>query len=165
MKILLVLSFCIFCAALKADDTRDQLVEELGLPKEITITKKAVALIAWSGVEKNMPIQSAERSCLRVRMLHERQKKFSAEKRERWEVNKINPEIPMDACEAKIPFFNRQCRNLARQYFVKHHIAGTVAEASVVKTLTFLVSVCPIVKMLGQEVNPDKIYKNIEKAQ
>ena len=147
-----------------ADGNLDLLLEELGLPKEIVLTKKAMAILSWSKLEKELYVQDAKKVCDRTVMLSERFKQESADRRKRLSDLKIDQEIPLDECESRFPEFNRMCLDKAREFYVYHYVSDSISQPLVQRVIIYLATACPSMRMLGYEVDAYNVLENYQKS-
>ena len=171
IKVLILVAFSCFCVSLIAEDSAimlegddaRELVEELGLPTEITINKRAQALIAWSAFEKKIRTLSADESCKITHRVSDIMKNGTPEKRKRLLDLKINPIISIESCEESYKNLHNDCVKSTKEFYIHHYIHDTIAESSVIETLTRYTAFCPTARMLGVGDSAFKMHENVLK--
>jgi hypothetical protein len=146
-----------------ASDTATQIAEELGLPNEITITKRALALFAWQELAREYSSQSVDESCRLTRMINSSNQRLPREKRIRIDQLLVGTPIPLEKCESEFQRLNEECKAIAREFFVEKHIEGMKSKDSVVETLVYIARLCPTSRMLGYEIDAHKIHENLKR--
>lgn len=143
-----------------ADTNIDLLLEELGLPKEITLTKRALALASWAKLETEINTQNVEDVCQRTEMLSRKFMQESPEKRKRLDALKKYPEVPLDQCKSVFLKINQQCVDIAREFYVNQFINDSVVQPLVLRVVVDVIYTCPSMRILGYDVDADKILEN-----
>ena len=125
-------------------DTLHQLAEELGIPAEITVSKRAIALSSWlNSIEKHIPEQDSSELCRRASVLGDRLGKAITEKK----------------CMELMPLAKKQCSSAARDFYITHHVSGTLpSPKNIFDGVIRMFAACPAVTVLGLSYDIDKVF-------
>lgn len=174
-KALILVAFSCFSVNLIAQDStillegKDarELLEKLGLPTEITIEKRALALIEWSSFEKKFQLLSADESCKLTRRLNNIMKNGTSKNLKRIQELRelqIGPILLIETCEDSYANLHTECIKLTQEFYIHHYIHETITQSTVIDTFAKFTALCPTMKMLGMGIDAFTMHENLTKA-
>jgi len=135
------------------------------IPEDITKTKRGLGLTSWNQFEKQLEPRNVNDACARTESLSKNIEEDNSERGQRFKTLKVNPEIPLSDCKRVFPALNRKCLDIARDFYIHHYISDSVTQPLVSRVVSQVIYTCPLLKMLGFEVDAHKLLENLKKSE